>query len=188
MKRYAVIGLGRFGSRLATLLASAGAEVVAVDQRQDLVDDIRDSVTLAVCMDSTDEAALRAQGVDRVDVAVVGMGEDFEDSVLTTAVLKQIGVATVISRATNKVQGEILTRVGADALVSPETESAHRWCHRLLGPKVMEQIPLAARHSLVQMPTPPAWVGKSLAELDIRRKHQVNVVAVGRGTTASRRN
>ncbi len=180
MKRYAVIGLGRFGRRLATLLASAGVEVIAVDRRQDLIDDIRDSVTLAVCMDSTEEAALRAQGIDRVDVAVVGMGGDFEDSVLTTVVLKQIGVPKVISRATNTMQGEILTRVGADGLVSPETESAHRWCHRLLGPQVMEQIPLTAGHSLVQMPVPPPWVGKSLAELDIRRKHQVNVVAISR--------
>jgi len=180
MDRYAIIGLGRFGYRLASMLTKAGAEVIGVDRRPAVVEDIRDSVTLAVCMDSTDEKALRAQGLDKVDVAVVGIGHDCEASVLTTVILKQMGVPRVVSRATSSTRAEILRRVGADAIVNPEQESAYRWGHRLLGPNVMEQIPLAEGHSLVQIPVPVEWRGKSLAELDVRRKHNVNVVAIRR--------
>ncbi len=178
MNRYAVIGLGRFGYRLAVMLSEAGAEVVAIDSRQELVDDISEHVTQAVCLDGTEEAALRAQGVDKVDVAIVGIGDDFEVSVLTTVILKQLGVPCVYSRATSNMRGDILLRVGADALVNPQAEAARQWCHRLLGPSVMEQIPLSEGHSLVQMPVPADWVGKSLAELGARRKYDVNVVAV----------
>lgn len=178
MDRFAVIGLGRFGYRLATLLAEAGAEVIAVDRRADIVEDIREHVTLAVALDCTDEHALVAQGLDKVDVAVVGVGADFESTILTTVILKQLGVPRVFSRAGNVVRGDILSRVGADALINPEQESALRWCHRLLGPNVLEHIPLAEGHSLVQVPMPAEWVGKSLADLDVRRRHGVNVVAI----------
>jgi len=185
MDRYAVIGLGRFGYRLAVLLADAGAEVIAVDRDQEVVDDIRDSVSLAVCMSGTDERSLRAQGIDKVDVAVVGIGEDFEATVLTTVLLKQLQVPRVISRAITSRRGEILSRVGADALVNPERESAHRWCHRLLGPEVMEQIPLADRYSLAQIPVPSEWADKSLAELNVRAKYNVNVVAIRQSPSAA---
>ena len=180
MDRYAVIGLGRFGHRLAVMLTQAGAEVIAVDRRQEIVEDIRDDVTLAICMDTTDEEALVAQGLNRVSVAVVGIGNNFEASVLTTVILKQLGVPRVISRAITVTRGEILLRVGADALVNPEEESAHRWCHRLLGPNVVDQIPLAEGHSLVQVAVPAQWVGSSLAELEVRRKYKVNMVAIRR--------
>lgn len=184
MDRYAVIGLGRFGYRLAVLLSRAGAEVVAVDGDRSRVEDIRDSVALAVCLDATDEQALRTQGLDKVDVAVVGIGTEFESAVLTTVILKQLGIRTVVSRASNPTRGEILKRVGADLLVNPEQEAAKRWAHRLLGPDVIEQIELAEGHSLVQVPVPQPWVGSSLAELDIRRKFQVNVVAIRQLTTS----
>lgn len=178
MKRFAVIGLGRFGRRLAVMLARAGAEVIAVDRDRDVIEDIRDSVTLAICMDGTDENALRTQGLDKVDVAVVGLGTDFENAMLTTVILKQLGVPLVVSRATTVVRADILKRIGADALVNPEEEAAYRWAHRLLGPSVIEQIELAEGHSLVQVPVPEEWVGKSLAELDVRRRYGVNVVAI----------
>lgn len=180
MDRYAIIGLGRFGYRLAVMLAEAGAEVIAIDRDRQFVEDIRDSVTLAIAMDGTDENALRAQGIDKVDVAVVGIGQDFEAAVLATVVLKQLGVPRVVSRATTDVRGEILRRVGADALVNPEEESAHRWTHRLLGPQVIEQIELAEGQSLVQVPVPLAWVNKTLEDLEVRRRFHVNVVAVRR--------
>ncbi len=180
MERYAVIGLGRFGERLATLLAEAGAEVIAVDRRRERIEQIRDGVTLAVCLDSTDEKALRAQGIDKVDVAIVGIGKDFEDSVLTTVILKQLGVPRVMSRATNSIRARILTRIGADDIINPEQESADRWRNRLLAPAIMERIELAEGHSLTQMPAPQSFVGKTLEELDVRKKYQINVVAIRR--------
>ena len=184
MQRYAVIGLGRFGYRMAELLASSGQEVIAVDSDKDLIDDIAPIVSRAVCMDATDEDALRAQGIDDVDVAVVGIGSAFEAAVLTTVLLKQqLKVPRVISRSTSVTRGEILSRVGADELVNPERESADRWRNRLLAPHLIEQIDLADNSRLVQIPAPTRYVDKTLGELDVRRNDHVQVVAVRRVAT-----
>ena len=139
MDRFAIIGLGRFGQRLARMLSEAGAEVIAIDRSQEIVEAIRDEVTVAVALDATDERALLSQGVDKVDVAVVGIGTDFEAAVLATVILKQLGVPKVVARAATTNRGEILRRVGADDLVNPERESAYRWAHRLMGPNVFSR-------------------------------------------------
>jgi len=182
MERFAVIGLGRFGSYLAEQLAAAGAEVIAVDRQRDLVEAIRDRVALAVCLDSTDEEALRAQGIDKVDVAIVGVGTDFESCALTTVILKQLGVPRVISRATGPVREQILSRIGANAIINPERESAERWRNRLIAPAIKEQIELAEGFSLVQLAAPARFVGKTMAQLALRTKYGVNVVALRRTT------
>ena len=175
-----MIGLGLFGRRLAVRLAESGAEVIAVDRSRDLVEAIRDRVTLAVCLDSTDEQALRAQGIDKVDVAIVGIGTAFEDAALATSTLKRLGVPRVISRATSGARGEILSRIGADDVVNPQRETADRWCRRLVMPQVMESIDLGEDHSLVQIRTPEGWAGKTLEQLNLRKKHKVNIVAIRR--------
>ena len=180
MERFAVIGLGGFGRRLATLLTESGAEVLAVDRRRDIIEQVRDDVTLAVCLDCTDEDAVKAQGIDKVDVAVVGIGTAFEDSVLTTAILKQLGVPRVISRATTAIRARILTRIGADDIVNPERESADRWRNRLLAPSIMERIELAEGYSLTQIAAPQSFFGKTLDQLDVRKKYEINVVAIRR--------
>ena len=180
MERFAVIGLGRFGYRLAMLLAEAGAEVIAVDRDRATVESARDRVTLAVCMDSTDEDALRAQGINNVDVAVVGIGSAFEDAALTTVILKQIGVKRVITRAATEIRAQILSRIGADEIVNPESESADRWNGRLIAPNIMERIELAEGYSLAQVKAPASFHDKTLEQLALRRKYQVNVVAIRR--------
>jgi len=180
MERFAVIGLGRFGSMLARLLAEAGAEVIAVDSHKDFVEAVRDDVSLAVCLDATDPEAIKAQGIDRVDVAVVGIGESFEDNVLTTVTLKELNVPCVISRATSRVRAEILSRVGADDIANPEKESAQRWKNRLMAPSIMDRIELAEGASLVQLAAPQSFYNKTLAQLDLRKNYRVNVVAIRR--------
>jgi len=180
MERFAVIGLGRFGMMLAKLLAQDGADVIAVDSDKECVDAIRDHVSLAVCLDATDAEALKSQGIDKVDVAVVGVGESFEDSVLVTVTLKELEVPTVISRATNRVRAEILSRIGADDVVNPEKESAQRWKNRLMAPSIMERIELAEGASLVQLESPESFHDKTLAELHLRKNFRVNVVAIRR--------
>ena len=180
MERFAVIGLGRFGKRLAILLSDAGAEVIAVDIDRDLVDQVRDNVTVAVVLNATDPEALRSQGIDRVDVAIVGMGDAFEDTVMTTVLLKQLGVARVISRAATEIRASILRRVGADDVVNPERESAHRWCNQLLAPEIVSQFELGEGFSLAQIVAPESFYGKTLAELSLRQKHNVNIVAIRR--------
>ena len=180
MNRFAVIGLGRFGMRLAKGLAAAGAEVIAVDKRPELVEQMRDIVTLAVCLDATDEEAIVAQGIDKVDVAIVGVGGAFEAGALATSILKSLGVPRVISRATTRQRAEIVSRIGADDIVNPEAESADRWCSRLVMPQVLEKIDLGDKHSLVQIRAPSSWTGKTLAQLNIRKKYKVNVVVIHR--------
>jgi len=180
MEKFAVIGLGRFGDRLARLLAEAGADVIAIDRERAAIDAIRDEVSLAVCMDATKEDALRAQGVDKVDAAIVGLGTNFEDSVLTTVLLKQIGVKRVVARASSEVRAKVLLSVGADEVANPERESADRWQSRLLAPAVMERIELAEGYSLTQIEAPRAFHSKTLEQLQIRKKHKVNVVAIRR--------
>ena len=179
MDRFAVIGLGRFGSRLAQNLAAAGAEVIAIDHTRQIVEELRDKVTLAIALDATDEQALRLQGIDQVDCAVVGIGNNFEANALATVLLRSIGVKRIISRAGNQMQAQILQRIGADGVVRPADE-ADRWSHRLLAPFTIDHIELAENYAIIQMPTPAAWVGKSLADIDMRRKHQVTLVAIKR--------
>ncbi|MCD4825128.1 MAG: TrkA family potassium uptake protein [Phycisphaerae bacterium] len=180
METFAVIGLGRFGSRLARLLSAGGAEVIAIDRRKDLVESVRDDVARAVCLDAADEEALRKQGVEKVDVAIVGIGSAFEGAVLTTVLLKQLGVPRVISRATTSMRANILQRVGADDIVNPEQESADRWRSRLIAPSIAEKIELAEDFCFVQIGAPEHYAGKTLGELDVRKNFHIQVVAIRR--------
>ncbi len=180
----AVIGLGRFGGRLARNLAAAGRDVIAVDTDRALIEAIRDDVTVAVAMDATDENALRAQGIHRADAVVVGIGQDFEAVVLCTVTLKAMGVPRVIARAANATSARVLERVGADRVVMPEDESADRWAYQLIGPDVLNRIEFHEGHAIVEWPVPPSWVGQSLAQLDVRAKLGLHVVAIRRAGPA----
>jgi trk system potassium uptake protein len=178
MPRFVVIGLGRFGSRLARELSHAGVEVIAIDKNRRLVEEISKNVTLAVSLDSTDEQALRAQGVDKVDVAVVGIGQDFESNILTTVILKSMGVKYVCARAEQETHGRILSRIGADEIIFPEDESAHRWAFKLLAPQISERLEFAEGLSLAKYAAAASFVGKTLRQLDLRNKYHVNLIGV----------
>ncbi|MDK1030612.1 MAG: TrkA family potassium uptake protein [Planctomycetia bacterium] len=180
MKRFAVIGMGRFGRKLAQSLTESGNEVIAIDINQSVAETMRDEVALAVRLDATNAEALKAQGVDKVDAAIVSIGEDFEANALTTATLKELGVRTVISRAATPIQAKILTRIGADRVINPEDESASRLGHRLANPNIIEHLELAEGHSLIQLTAPQAWHNKTLGQIDLRRKFEVNLVAIRR--------
>lgn len=181
MERFAVIGLGRFGSQLATNLAASGAEVIAIDRDRRLVENLRDRVTLAIALDATDEAALRIQGFEQVDCAIVGIGHDFEAAALTTVLLKKnLGLKRVISRAGNDMQAQILKSIGADGVVQPEDESAERWSDRLLAPFIINHTELGAGYGLVQMKVPKPWIDTPLSEIDARNTHNVTIVAIKR--------
>ena len=180
MQRFAVIGLGRFGQGLARALAANGAEVVAIDRNPKLVESVRDDVTVAVRLDSTDREALLAQGVTDVDLAVVGIGDAFEAAALTVAVLKDLGVPRIYARAENEIQGQILSRIGADQIVNPEHESALRWAHRLMLPNLKQYIEMGENHSMVYTVAPASFHHKTPAELALRRQYGVNLVAVKR--------
>ena len=180
MQRFAVIGLGRFGQQLARALTAGGVEVMAIDCAAELVEAVRDEVTLAVRLDSTDEEALEAQGIGQVDAAIVGIGEDFEATVLTVAVLKALDVPSIYARAENDIQARILARVGADDIVNPERESALRWAHRLTLPNLRQYIDLGQDHAIVYVTAPPLFHHKTLVESALRARHGVNLVAIKR--------
>lgn len=184
MRRFAVIGLGRFGKKLAIALAASGADVIAIDKERDEVESIRDQVSLAVRLDSTDEEALRAQGVDRVDVAIVGIGQGtgrgFESAVLTIVNLKQMGVKQICTRAEDLIAGQVFSKIGATEVIYPEIESAQRWAYKLIAPQVGEKIDFAPGYSLARIKSPASFDGKTVMDIQLRQKYNVNLVAIRR--------
>lgn len=179
----AVLGLGRFGQRMAERLSRGGEDVLACDYDRDVVEQIATKVAQAVVLDVTDEAAMRSRGVHKVKAAVIGIGEDFEAAVLTTVILRQMEVPRIIARARTTTTAEVLRRVGAHDVVLAEDEAADRWANRLLGPKVLNQIEFHQGYSIIEFKTPKDWVGKGLADLDVRKKLNLHVVAVKRNVT-----
>ncbi|MFH1423086.1 MAG: TrkA family potassium uptake protein [Planctomycetota bacterium] len=180
MGRYTVIGLGRFGKTLAELLAEDGQDVIAIDKDPVLVDEIKDKVGLAVVLDAMDEEALASQGVGKCDAVIVGIGEDFEANQLATVLAKKIGVKRVITRATSPIRAKILNLVGADEIIRPEEEAAHRLARRLTNPNVISHAELSENHSLIEIESPRKFHGKTIGEIDLRKKHGVNLVAIKR--------
>lgn len=183
MKRFAVIGLGRFGKKLAIALSMSGAEVIAIDREREIIDDLRDQVSHAVRLDSTDIDALRAQGVDKVDVAIVGMGERgraFESAILTVVNLKQLGVPKIYARAADLTAGEVFSAVGAAEVIYPEIETAQRWAYKLIAPHIDEKIDFAPGYSLARVKAADSFDGKTVRDLQLRQKYNVNLVAIKR--------
>jgi trk system potassium uptake protein TrkA len=182
MKRFAVIGLGRFGQKLAIALAMSGAEVIAIDKDRNEIELIRDQVSHAVRLDSTDEEALKAQGVDKVDVAIIGMGQDnFEAAILSVVNLRQMGVKQIYARAENLVAGEVFSKVGATEVIYPEIESAQRWAYKLIAPQIGEKIDFAPGYSLARIAAPASFDGRTVMDLQLRQKYNVNLVLIKRG-------
>lgn len=184
MKRFAVIGLGRFGQKLAIALSMSGAEVIAIDKNRDEIELLRDQVSHAVRLDSTDDEALKAQGVDKVDCAIVsigqGTGRGFESAVLTVVNLKQMGVKNIYTRAEDLIAGEVFSKIGATEVIYPEIESAQRWAYKLIAPQIGEKIDFAPGYSLARIKAPISFDGKSVMDLQLRQKFNVNLVAIRR--------
>ncbi|MFA5423492.1 MAG: TrkA family potassium uptake protein [Phycisphaerae bacterium] len=184
MKRFAVIGLGRFGRKLAVALAMSGAEVIAIDKNRDSVELIRDQVSHAVRLDSTDEEAMRAQGIDKIDVVIVGIGQGtgqgFESAVLTVVNLKQMGVKQIYARAEDLIAGEVFSKIGATEVIYPEIESAQRWAYKLIAPQIGEKIDFAPGYSLARVKAPASFDGKTVMDLQLRQKYNINLVAIKR--------
>ena len=185
MDRFAVIGLGRFGKKLAIALAMSGAEVIAIDKDRNEIEQIRDQVTHAVRLDSTDEEAMKAQGLGKVDVAIIGIGgqqgQGFESAILTVVNLRQMGVKKIYARAESLISGEVFSKVGATEVIYPEIESAQRWSYKLIAPQVGEKIDFAPGYSLARIKAPASFDGKTVMNLQLRQKYNVNLVAIKRG-------
>jgi trk system potassium uptake protein TrkA len=176
-KQIVVIGLGRLGEALASTLCGIGHEVLALDQDEALVERVAPSVTHAVQVDPTSESALRELGVSNFDVGVVAV-PSIETSVLSTLLLKKLGVRYVIARATNDLHEIILAKIGADKVVSPEREIGAGMAYVLTLGDVIDYIPVTAAYGVVKMSAPPHFVGKSLAELGFGQRSKLEVIVL----------
>ncbi len=177
MKRAVVIGLGNFGTELATVLAARGHEVIAVDRESHAVDRIAERVERAVLADGTDAHVLREVGAGRADVGVVSTGRDLASSVLAVLALQDAGVREIHVKVVSDEHDRIVDKLGVAATVFPERESGRRLAERLSSAAVLNWVPLGEGFSLQEMAVPDPWIGKSLRELDLRNRCRISVVA-----------
>ncbi|QJC51242.1 TrkA family potassium uptake protein [Paenibacillus albicereus] len=180
-KQFAVIGMGRFGSSVAQALSEMGFEVLAIDSDEERIQDMAPIVTHAVSADTTDEEALRAIGIRNFDVVVVAIGEDIQASILTTLILKDLGVPKLIVKAQNELHGKVLGKIGADRVIYPERDMGLRVAHHLISPSVLDFIELTPEHGIIEFEAPGAMIGRTIKQLDIRAKYQCNVLGIKAG-------
>ena len=178
MKRVVVIGLGIFGSQLARQLYESGLEVVAVDKSRDVVQRIKDHSTKAVLADATDKEVLESIGIDAKDTVVISFGEDLSASTLLTLYLKEMKVKEIIVKVPNEDYKRILLKVGASEAIIPEREMANKVARSIISPNVLEYLPISEDYTIVELAPPTDFIGKSLADLDLRKKYNLQVIAI----------
>ncbi len=181
--RYLVIGLGTFGMKIVNTLTDQGAEVIAIDQNPDMVEAAKDVATIAIALNSTDESAMEAAEIEDVDAAVVALGEAQEEAILTTVILKRMGIHPIVARASNNLYGHVLKQVGADRIIIIEEQAGEDVAKKLLAPELHERIMLTSGHSLIELEARRDFIGKTLQELNMRKKYGVNVIAIQKKNT-----
>lgn len=180
-KQYAVLGLGSFGRSVALTLESLGCDVIVVDKSYEKVQEISDSVAYAMRADVSDPDALVSLGGKNLDGAVVAVSENLEASIMATIAAKEIGIPYVLAKARDELQGRILEKIGADAIVYPERDMGSRVAKSLVSTAFTDWIELSSEYSMAETVIPEKWVGKSLAELKVRERYGLNVVGIMRG-------
>ncbi|OFZ21592.1 MAG: hypothetical protein A2202_09115 [Bdellovibrionales bacterium RIFOXYA1_FULL_36_14] len=174
----AVIGLGTFGEKTATSLFEKGAEVIAIDKSERLVEKIKDRVTQAVVLDVTDERALRALDISDVDVAIVAIGDNRENSIMAVAMLRKLGVGRVIARATDPLHEHVLAEIGASETIKVEEEMGEIIASKIIAPHVLQRYNFAAGYSIVELKIGKKYAGKTLVESKIRQNYNLSIVAL----------
>lgn len=178
--KFAVIGLGRFGNRIARTLSQRGAEVLAIDISPERVEQIKDEVAYAVSLDSTDLKALQAHDVQNMDAVVVAIGENFEALLLTSALLKDLKIKRIITRSSSPTQTTILRQLGITEILSPEDEVGINVAQRLLNPDVITFFELPDGYEIVEAITPHGVINKSIADIRLREKYNLNLITIKR--------
>lgn len=186
--QFLVIGLGRFGSNLALQLMSNGAEVLGIDADEEAVNAIADQITHCLIADTTEERNLKEIGVDQFDAAICAVGSDFEASLMTTLLLKELGARRLIAKAGSRLHGKVLEKIGASQVVYPEQDMAIRLAHQLQPQEgLVELLPLSVQAAMFEIQAPRSFCGRTLAELTLPSRYGLTVIAVRRGgeTTVS---
>jgi trk system potassium uptake protein TrkA len=177
---FAVIGLGTFGKKVCEILSEKGGRVLAIDNDPRTIEAVKNDVTQAVLLDSTDEDSLSSVPLEDVDVAVVAIGDNIESSILTTALLKRAGVPYIVARGISDIHQQVLRQVGADETLNIEIEQGRRLALKLISPDVLDRVPITKTISIAEIYAPESFVGKPLSMLDLRRKARITVVAIKR--------
>ncbi|TDM14963.1 potassium channel family protein [Macrococcus bovicus] len=179
-KEFVVIGLGRFGGSIVRELNKLDIDVMAIDSDEARVNEYADIATHAVIADSTDETVLKSLGIRNFDHVVVAIGDNIQASILTTLILKDLGVAKVTAKAQNDYHAKVLDKIGADVVIHPERDMGRRLAHKLSNSSIMDYLELADEHSIVEIIAGPKLQGTSLLDLDLRANYGLNIIAIKR--------
>lgn len=178
---YAVFGMGRYGKAVAKELVENGAEVLAVDENEEIINAAISEIPFCKRADVTDAEAIKQLGIANIDVVIIAMANNLEASVMATMLCKEAGVKTVIAKCSNEIHQKLLSKVGADKVVFPESESGTRLAKNLLSSGFVDIIELSKDVSIIELDVKPEWEGKTLLELNLRKKYSINVVAIRQG-------
>lgn len=179
-KEYAVIGLGRFGGSICRALSEEGLEVMAIDNDEDKVNEYANVASHAVVGDTTDESVLKSIGIRNFDHVIVAIGDNIQASILTTLILKELGVKDITVKATNDYHEKVLSKIGANRIVHPERDMGRRIAHKIISNNVLDYLELSDEHSIVEIVANDRIYGKTIIDLDIRAKYGINIVAIKR--------
>lgn len=181
--RCIIIGLGNFGSSLALKLTNLGNEVIAVDKEMTKINRIKDKVTHAICLDSTDLNAVNSLPINMTDVAIVCIGKDTGANIMTTATLKNLNVKRLISRSINSLHENVLQAIGINEIIRPEEETASRWSNKINYKNVIESFELSKNFSIVEVVVPEFLVGKTIEELSFRNNFNLLILTIIKNRT-----
>ena len=185
-QKIAVIGMGQFGMAIAKSLTKKGAEVMAIDRSEHIIEEMGDRVALAVAMDATDKRTLLSQGILDFDAVVVAIGEDFEQLLLCTTLLMDIGVKRIMARARGKNQRVILEKIGVKEILSPEDEVGINVAERLINPSIVSYLDLPDEFCIMEVAAPPDVIGRSLIDIALRRRYHLNLITMKRSVEVER--
>ncbi|MFS0645101.1 potassium channel family protein [Siminovitchia sp. 179-K 8D1 HS] len=180
-KEFAVIGLGRFGGSMCRSLTEQGMEVMAIDMDEERVNEFASIVTQAVVADTTDEQVLKSLGIRNFDHVIVAIGDNIQSSILTTLILKELGVNHITVKAQNDYHEKVLRKIGADHVVHPERDMGRRIAHYIVSNNVLDYLELSEEYSIVEIKVNELLASQSLVQLDVRAKYGLNIVAIKRG-------
>jgi len=179
-KNFGIFGLGTFGLQVCNTLVSKGGKVIAIDKNFDKIEKVKNIAMQALHLDSTDEDALNNAPIEDIDVAIVGMGDSIESSILTTAILKKKGVPRIIARAISEIHERVLKQIGASEVLNLQIEEGKRLANSLMSPEVIDRIELGNQQILAELIVPESFIGKTLSNLDLRKNLNINIVSVKR--------
>lgn len=181
MKSVLIIGMGRMGRHLAKKMQQLGNDVMVVDSRPEIINSLSDVFTDSSICDCTNESVITSLGVKDFDICFVTTGEDFQSSLVITSLLKKHGAKMIVAKTNQDIQAELLRKIGADEIVYPEVEIAEKLAIRYSAKNIFDFVPLTAEYSIYEIPILQSWAGHTLMELDLRRKYQINIIAVKNG-------